>query len=70
MAKSKNVKPERIGVTLTPKQTERFNNYIINVGKKQGRIPGGIKTKLIRVALEEWFDEHENNLDIDWSKQD
>jgi len=70
MAKKKEVKPERLNLTLTPEQSEKFNKYIINVGKKQGRIPSGIKTKILRASLDEWFKNHENDFDIDWEKQD
>jgi len=70
MAKKKQTKPERLNLTLTPTQTQKLNTYIINVAKKIGRIPSAIKTKIIRVALDEWFQHHENDFDIDWDKQD
>jgi len=66
MAKKREVKPERLNLTLTPEQTQKLNTYIINVGKKQGRIPGAIKTKILRAALDEWFQKHENDFNIDW----
>jgi len=66
MAKKKELKPDRLNITLTPEQTQKLNTYIINVGKKQGRIPGAIKTKILRAALDEWFQKHENEFDIDW----
>ena len=66
MAKKREVKPERLNITLTPEQTQKLNTYIINVGKKQGRIPGAIKTKILRAALDEWFQKHENDFNIDW----
>jgi len=70
MAKKKETKPERLNLTLTPEQTQKFNTYIINVGKKQGRIPSAIKTKILRAALDEWFQRHENDFNIDWEKQE
>jgi len=70
MAKKRETKPERLNITLTPIQTQKLNTYIINVAKKIGRIPSGIKTKIIRAALDEWFKHHENDFDIDWEKQD
>lgn len=68
MAKKKEAKPERLNITLTPAQTEKFNAYIINVGKKQGRVPPAIRTKIMRTALSEWLKNHENELDIDWEE--
>jgi len=70
MAKKKETKPERLNLTLTSEQTEKFNAYIINVGRKQGRIPAAIKTKILRAALDEWFQHHENDYDIDWNSKD
>jgi len=69
MAKKKERKPERLNITLTREQTEKLNTYIISVGKKQGRIPSAIKTKIIRVALDEWFQHHENDFNIDWEQK-
>jgi len=66
MAKKREVKPERLNITLTSEQTQKLNTYIINVGKKQGRIPSAIKTKILRAALDEWFQKHENDFNIDW----
>lgn len=66
MARKKEVKPERLNLTLTFEQTQKLNTYIINVGKKQGRIPSAIKTKILRAALDEWFQKHENDFSIDW----
>jgi len=69
LAKKKEAKPERLQLTLTLEQTQKFNAYIINVGKKQGRIPSAIKTKILRAALDEWFQHHGNNFDIDWEQK-
>jgi len=66
MAKKREMKPDRLNITLTPEQTQKLNTYIINVGKKQGRIPGAIKTKILRAALDEWFQKHESDFNIDW----
>jgi len=70
MAKKREVKPDRLNITLTPTQTQKLNTYIINVGKKQGRIPGAIKTKILRAALDEWFQKHENDFNIDWEQKE
>jgi len=61
----------RINLTLTPEQTEKMNRYILNWTKKHGRIPTlKIKTKIARAALDEWFENHENDLDIEWNSKD
>jgi len=70
MARKKEPKRERLNLTLTPAQSEKFNAYIINLGKKLGRIPAGIKTKILRAALNEWFEHHENDFNIDWDEQE
>jgi len=70
MAKKKETKPDRLNITLTITQTEKLNTYIINVGRKIGRIPAGMKTKILRAALDEWFQNHEKDFEIDWDKQD
>jgi len=66
---AKNKRVERLSLNLTPEQSVKFNTYIINVGKKQGRIPWKIKTKILRAALDEWFENHGNDYDIDWTKE-
>jgi hypothetical protein len=66
----KGMQPERLNLTLTMEQTQRFNAYVINVAKKRGRIPAKIKTKILRAALEEWLERHENDLDIDWDSKE
>jgi len=69
MAK-KERRPDRLNITLTPEETQKLNTYIINVGRKLGRIPAGMKTKVLRAALDEWFQNHENDLDIDWNSKE
>lgn len=71
MAKKKqSVEPDRLNLTLTPEQTVKLNSYIIEVAKKQGRVPYAIKTKLLRAALDEWMKNHGEDLDIDWDTQE
>jgi len=65
--KKKQMKPERMNLTLTKEQTEKLNSYIISVANKQGRVPYAIKTKLARRAIDEWFERHGEDYDIDWS---
>jgi len=61
---------DRLNLTLTLEQTEKLNTYIVNVGRKLGRIPAGMKTKILRAALDEWFQNHGNDLNIDWNSKD
>ena len=72
MAKKNNkiTKPERLNITFTVEQTRQLNTYIIKVGSEQGRIPSGIKTKILRAAFDGWIKHHENEFDIDWTTKD
>jgi len=63
-------KPFRMTLTLIEEQAEKLNNYIVNVAKKQGRIPHAIQTKLSRWAIEEWLERHGEDFDIDWDSRD
>ena len=69
MAKKKKIE-SRLNLTLTKEQPEKFNNYIVNVAKKQGRVPNAIKTKLARWAIDEWFERHGKDFDIDWDSRE
>ena len=57
-------------MTLTEEQTEKLNNYIVKVAQKLGRVPYAIKTKLARWAMDEWFERHGNDFDIDWDSRE
>jgi len=67
--RNNNVKPERLSLNLTPAESETFNTYIINLAKKRGRIPAGVKTKILKFALTEFFQHHGNDFDIDLSEK-
>jgi len=54
----------RLNVTLPPELDQRLNSYILKYGQKHGRIPHGIRTKIARLALEEWLERNGNNFDI------
>jgi len=60
----------RMNLTLTEEQTEKLNNYIVKVAQKLGRVPYAIKTKLARWAMDEWFERHGNDFDIDWDSRE
>ena len=53
----------RIYVTLPKDLDERLNHYVLEVAKKQGKIPYAIRTEITRRSLEEWLLQHENDLD-------
>jgi hypothetical protein len=53
----------RINLTLPKDLDERLNRYVLEVARKQGKIPYAIRTKIVRIALEEWLSNHEDDLD-------
>jgi len=53
----------RLNMTLPKDLDERLNHYVLEVAKKQGKIPYGIRTEIVRRALTEWLQNHENDLD-------
>ena len=64
MAKKTN--PERVNVTLTPKDAERLNKYCLEIANRNGKIPYAIKQKIGRIAFKEWLDKHEKDLTIEF----
>ena len=70
VARKKNIRPDRINLGLTEAQTEKLNDYIIKVAQEQGRVPHAIKTKLLRMAFDEWMEKHGEDYDIDWGSKD
>ena len=65
---AKKPKSERIGVTIHGKDLERLNHYCVEVTKRNGRIPHGIKQKIGRMAFREWLDAHEKDLTINFDE--
>jgi len=63
-------KSPRLSLTLTPDLLEKLNSYILKLHNKLGRLPHGVPTKLARMALEEWFDNHQNDFSIDWESRE
>jgi len=55
---------ERLNLTLTPEQTKALNNYCLAVANKQGKMPHAIKTKIGRMAIDEWLEKHGKDLSI------
>jgi len=59
-------KKERFSLTLPPKQSGRLNDYCLAVANKRGKMPHAIKTKILRMALDEWLENHGNDYDINF----
>jgi hypothetical protein len=55
---------ERINMTLTPEQSKKFNAYILAVANKKGKMPSNMKTRIGRMAIDEWLDKHGEDLDV------
>ena len=54
---------EWVTVRLTPELAEKMNSYLLAVANKMGRIPQGLKTKIVLEALEEWFKKHGSEIE-------
>ena len=58
----------RLNLTLPPELCKKLDAYILKVANKQGKMPPqGIKTTIGRMALDEWLDKHNDDLDIDFA---
>lgn len=55
---------ERFSLILPPKLSKRLNDYCLAVANKQGKMPHAIKTKILRMALDDWLDRRGNDYDI------
>jgi len=64
MTNRKNEKKERFTLTLSPKLSKKLNNYCLGVATKLGFMPHAIKTKILRMALDEWLGQHGSDYDI------
>jgi hypothetical protein len=53
----------RLNLTLPKALDQRLNHYVLEVAKKQGKIPHDIRAKITRAALKEWLSKHEKDLD-------
>jgi len=69
MGKKNKTELIRITVTLSPEQTEKLNAYTVKVVQKQGKVPTDLRTKLLRLAFDEWMEQHGKDYDIDWSER-
>ena len=55
---------ERINLMLTPEQSKKLNAYILAVANKRGRLPSTIRTRIGRMAIQEWLEKHSEDLDL------
>ncbi|MGC8937314.1 MAG: hypothetical protein ACP5KV_08170 [Candidatus Methanomethylicaceae archaeon] len=55
---------EYLNVWLPDDIAKRLNAYLMAVTARKRKIPHGLKTEITRMALKEWFDKHENDLDL------
>jgi len=55
---------ERINLTLTTEQSKKLNGYILAVANKRGKMPTKMKTKIGRMAMDEWLEKHGEDLDL------
>jgi len=55
---------ERFSLTLLPRQSRKLNGYCLAVANKRGKMPHAIKTKILRMALDEWLEKHGSDYDI------
>jgi hypothetical protein len=49
---------ERLNLTLTPELARTLTNYCIKWAGARGKMPTAMKTKVGRIALEEWLEKH------------
>lgn len=51
-----------ISVRLPPNLAERLEKYILAVANKNGSIPYGIRSRIVLESIEQWLEQHENDL--------
>lgn len=44
--------------------TKKLNKYMLDVANRKGKIPTGLKSKIGQMALKEWLEKHEKDLDL------
>lgn len=57
---------DRINLTIPPELAKKLNDYCLAVANKRGRMPHAIKTKIARMALQEWLERHDKDFDIEF----
>jgi hypothetical protein len=64
--KLKEPQAERLNLALTPGQTKKLNDYCLAVANRQGKMPYAIKTKIGRMAIDEWLEKHGKDYDVEF----
>lgn len=59
---------ERLNLSLTREQTKRLNDYCLAVANRRGKLPYAIKTKIGRVAIDEWLKKHDKDYAINFEE--
>jgi hypothetical protein len=68
--KKENDNIQRINVLLSPKLGKRLDEYLLAVANKRGiAVLGAVRTKIGRMAITEWLDNHEKDLDINFEEE-
>ena len=57
------LKSVRYNITLPGKTDKRLDEVCLKLFHKEGRVIPALKPKLMRAAIEEWLDAHEDDAD-------
>lgn len=68
MPRKKKLSSERLNLTLSPDESKKLNDYCLAVANRQGKMPYFIKTKIGRLALDEWLENHSKDFAIDFDQ--
>lgn len=66
--KPEEMEGERLNLSLTPEQTKRLNDYCLAVANRRGKMPHAIKTKVGRMAMDEWLKKHDKDYAINFEE--
>jgi hypothetical protein len=53
-----------VNVGLPEDLNKRLNKYVLGKAQEAGRVSYGLKTAIMRMALLEWLNKHENDLSL------
>jgi hypothetical protein len=57
-------KPEWFNFLPAAELTKRLNKYMLDVANHKGKVLNGLKSKIGQMALKEWLENHEKDLDL------
>lgn len=66
--KPEEMKGERLNLSLTREQTKRLNDYCLAVANRRSKMPHAIKTKIGRMAIDEWLKKHDKDYAINFQE--